>query len=81
MCGVWVSSQPLLEAHFKGRRHLKRALEQADADATDMGLQTGSAPDTASVPRFVPLFFPFFGWVSCSLYLKHTCSERTTRAM
>ena len=55
MCGVWVSSQPLLEAHFKGRRHLKRALEQADADATNMGLQPGTAPDTASVPRSVPL--------------------------
>ena len=54
MCGVWVSSQPLLEAHFKGRRHLKRALEQADADATNLGLQPGTAPDTTSVPRSVP---------------------------
>ena len=51
MCGVWVSSQPLLEAHFKGRRHLKRALEQADADAANMGLQPGTTPDTAAVPR------------------------------
>ena len=50
MCGVHTSSQPLLEAHFKGRRHLKRALEQADSDAAHMGLQTGPASD-ANIPR------------------------------
>ena len=57
MCGVWVSSQPLLEAHCKGRRHLKRALQQADADVTNMGLQPGTAPDNGSVPRSKP-FLP-----------------------
>lgn len=46
MCGVWTSSQLLLDAHFKGRRHLKRALEQADADATHLGLHPPSPLDT-----------------------------------
>ncbi len=50
MCGVYTSSQLLLEAHFKGRRHLKRALEQADADATHLGLQVGPAADP-NIPR------------------------------
>ena len=50
MCGVCTSSQPLLEAHFKGRRHLKRALEQAHADAADLGLQPTPAPASA-IPR------------------------------
>ncbi len=50
MCGVFTSSQALLEAHFKGRRHLKRALEQAHADAADLGLQPTPAPASA-IPR------------------------------
>lgn len=65
MCGVWVSSQPLLEAHFKGRRHLKRALEQADTDAAHMGLQPGTTPEAAAVPRSLPC--P--PWAFCSLLM------------
>ena len=55
MCGVYTSSQPLLQAHFKGRHHLKRALERADADATRLGLHPGAAQDAAAVPRLSPL--------------------------
>lgn len=51
VCGVYTSSRPLLEAHFKGRRHLKQALEQADADAVRLGVHPGPAPD-AAIPRF-----------------------------
>lgn len=50
MCGVCTSSEALLEAHFKGRRHLKRALEQAHADAADLGLQPTPTPASA-IPR------------------------------
>ncbi|DBB17253.1 TPA: hypothetical protein ACH3X3_014305 [Trebouxia sp. C0006] len=50
MCGVVTSSEALLEAHFKGRRHLKRALEQAHADAAELGLQPTPAPASA-IPR------------------------------
>ncbi|KAL0039591.1 hypothetical protein WJX77_002835 [Trebouxia sp. C0004] len=50
MCGVYTSSQALLESHVKGRRHLKRALEQAHADAADLGLQPTPAPASA-IPR------------------------------
>lgn len=51
MCGVYTSSQALLQAHFKGRPHLKRALERADADATRVGLHPGALHDLAAVPR------------------------------
>ena len=71
MCGVYTSSHALLEAHFKGRRHLKRALEQANADATQLGLQPGHAPDSAAIPRSATLLPPGLG----SLFrLWHVCS-------
>ena len=50
MCGVFTSSQALLDAHFQGRRHLKRALAQATSDAADLGVQQ-SAPADTSAPR------------------------------
>ena len=50
MCGVFTSSQALLEAHFQGRRHLKAALVQVASDAAQLGVQP-AVPTDPSVPR------------------------------